>query len=169
VFASFPPPRRQSFSLSRLYEPQIVKALVLLETLRSINAMKLTIHVAQLRMRDGKYSTSRDLLLQTLHISTSVFGDKCESTFQIVRLLANLSSLEGDPDTAVQVLEDLLPKVKECLGDDHIETLLAMDALAGSRLYQGRWNEAAELEEHLLREFTRTMVADNPMTMNTEE
>jgi tetratricopeptide (TPR) repeat protein len=156
-------------SLCRLYEPQIVKALSLLETLRSIKAMTLTANVAALRLRDGKFSASRNLFLRALHISTSAFGHNHEKTFQLAHGLANSYSFEGELETAVQMLEDLLPKVKECLGNDHRETLFVMDALANALLLHGRWNEAAELEEHAVGEFTRSMGVDSDATMDAKD
>jgi tetratricopeptide (TPR) repeat protein len=166
-FEAFPSPS-DNRALCRLYEPQIVKALVLLEILRSIKAMDLTYMIASLRIQDGKQSAARALLLRALHISTSAFGDNHEKTFQMARLIAFTYSWEGEHDTAVQMLEDLLPKVKECLGNDHKETLNVMDALATTLLLQGRWDEAAELEELVVREFTRSMGAYNEGTMTAK-
>src|SRR5277367_666123 len=134
---AFPNPD-YDLALCRLYEPQASKALLRLDTIHSVNAAQITQLVGHFLRRDGKYSASRDMLLQAYDISTCVCGDNDEMTLQIRRLTAETHSLEGNQVTALEMMENLLPKVKEYLGNDHNETLLSIDLLSIILYLQGR-------------------------------
>jgi serine/threonine protein kinase/tetratricopeptide (TPR) repeat protein len=136
------------------------------DTLQSMRAM------ANVYLVQGRYTEAERLHLETLNASRQTLGDSHPDTLSSMHDLANAYEMTDDHSRAEQLYLRMtgiylhkIDSYRETLGIDHPETLASMRKLAHLYSRQGRYNEAATLQEEVLEVQQRILGEDHPDTL----
>jgi len=154
-----------SYSLCRLYEPQVVNALYRLQMTPTRTAAEIMLEVAAFLMSDYRYSSSRELLLRAHDISTSLFAEYDDFTFEAERGIANLYALQGNFRDALETLENISSKIAQSPQYNNREVLLVKERISTMLFRLNLFHEAVEMLERLVEESTKLLGADDGLTM----
>ena len=159
------PDHEDNRALCRLYESQVIKALLRLDTTRSMPAAELMTSVGIFLGDEAKFSSARELFLRAYDISNSVCGDSDTKTFELGRLVSTTDNDLGHFNIAAERLEYLLPKAEQALGNNHEETFYIRLVYGKAFIHQHRFNEAVEVFLSLVQDITRNLGADDALTL----
>ena len=76
--------------------------------------------------------------------------------------LAILFNSKGDYDRALPMVEECLAKKKRVLGEDHPDTLMSLNGLAGLFYSKGDYDRALPMVEECLAKRKRVLGEDHP-------
>lgn len=122
------------------------------------------IHLANLVHNRGLDGSATPLLEEATRRSEEVLGPRHALTMDITETLGH-SLLEADPGRAVELMDDMLSRRMEVLGEGHPATLRAQLNLAWTFLSRGEYGEA-ELRLRAVSEVqARVLGPDHPDTL----
>jgi serine/threonine protein kinase len=115
----------------------------------------------------GHYQEAISLFVKERETCTAICGPDHVNTLVCVANLAEAYWAAGQPDKALPLFEEILPKMKEKLGPDHADTLNCTHNLALAYQATGQLNKAVPLLEQTLAKRKEKLGPDHPQTLRS--
>jgi serine/threonine protein kinase/Flp pilus assembly protein TadD len=110
----------------------------------------------------GRFEDAEALYVSTIDRQRDALGADHGDTLKTIAGFAMLRARQGDFETAVGMLEELLSTLEAQRGEGHPDTIGNLTALAEIRRLQGRPNEALSLIRRAVDTGTASLGADHP-------
>ncbi|KAH7021100.1 uncharacterized protein B0I36DRAFT_333783 [Microdochium trichocladiopsis] len=117
------------------------------------------------RVDDNSRTQWRRLLPHARHMLAHFEGEETESRDKLRARCADALALDWRFNDAEELDVQVLEFRRRTLGQDHLDTLLSMSALARTLLQQGRWGESEGLLLQALERSKRIRGQDHPNTL----